>query len=137
MFELTQTADLSHWNGDRNDKAWQSYVAGVRLFVERGEPAAAAPLVAGAPQQGPRIGTRPMAILAAVAVIAGAIVWAVLRLGATHAIQGARTAQAIGSSSGAMASSAPSGVSLAVLPFVDMSPLHDQDYFSDGLSEDC
>jgi TolB-like protein len=136
MFELTHTADLSHWNGDRNDKAWQSYVAGVRLFVARGEPAAAASLVAGASQQGLRIGTRPMAILAAVAVIAGAIVWGVLRLGATHANQGARTAQAVGSSSGAMASSAPSGVSLAVLPFVDMSPLHDQDYFSDGLSEE-
>jgi TolB-like protein len=31
---------------------------------------------------------------------------------------------------------APTGVSLAVLPFADMSPQHDQDYFSDGLSEE-
>jgi TolB-like protein/Tfp pilus assembly protein PilF len=31
---------------------------------------------------------------------------------------------------------APSGVSLAVLPFVDLSPEHNQDYFSDGLSEE-
>src|ERR1700733_10814558 len=36
MFELTHTADLSQWRGDRKDAAWQSFVAGVRLFVERG-----------------------------------------------------------------------------------------------------
>jgi TolB-like protein len=35
MFELTHTADLSHWTGDISDKAWQSYVAGVRRFVEK------------------------------------------------------------------------------------------------------
>src|SRR4029077_11979020 len=28
------------------------------------------------------------------------------------------------------------GISLAVLPFADMSPQHDQEYFSDGLSEE-
>ena len=36
MFELTQTADLSNWNGDANDKAWLAYVTSVRRFVERG-----------------------------------------------------------------------------------------------------
>ncbi len=35
MFELTHTADLSQWTGDRKDAAWQSFVGGVRLFVER------------------------------------------------------------------------------------------------------
>ncbi len=35
MFELTQTADLSHWQGDANDPAWRAYVADVRRFVER------------------------------------------------------------------------------------------------------
>jgi TolB-like protein/Tfp pilus assembly protein PilF len=39
MFELTQTADLSHWNGDAHDPAWRAYVADVRRFVERGEAA--------------------------------------------------------------------------------------------------
>jgi TolB-like protein/Tfp pilus assembly protein PilF len=38
MFELTQTADLSHWTGDVIDKAWQSYLAGLRRFVEKGSP---------------------------------------------------------------------------------------------------
>src|ERR1700733_8425195 len=35
MFELTHTADLSNWTGDPNDKAWQSYLAGLRRFVEK------------------------------------------------------------------------------------------------------
>jgi Tol biopolymer transport system component len=30
MFELTHTADLAAWNGDRGDKRWQSFVAGLR-----------------------------------------------------------------------------------------------------------
>src|SRR3954469_15317666 len=29
IFELTHTADLTHWQGDRKDKAWQSLVADV------------------------------------------------------------------------------------------------------------
>jgi len=36
MFELTHTADLSQWTGERKDQTWQSFLAGVRLFVERG-----------------------------------------------------------------------------------------------------
>src|ERR1700684_3886535 len=36
IFELTHTADLSHWSGDPNDKAWQSCLSGVRRFVEEG-----------------------------------------------------------------------------------------------------
>jgi TolB-like protein/Flp pilus assembly protein TadD len=33
MFELTQTADLSHWQGDPGDRAWQAFQADVRRFV--------------------------------------------------------------------------------------------------------
>jgi TolB-like protein/Tfp pilus assembly protein PilF len=33
MFELTQTADLSHWNGDESDAAWHAYLAGLQRFV--------------------------------------------------------------------------------------------------------
>jgi hypothetical protein len=36
MFELKQTADLSNWSGDPNDKTWLAYVASVRRFVEHG-----------------------------------------------------------------------------------------------------
>lgn len=33
MFELTQTAELSHWAGDPADRAWQSFLDGVRGFI--------------------------------------------------------------------------------------------------------
>jgi TolB-like protein/Flp pilus assembly protein TadD len=33
MFELTQTADLSHWHGDAYDPAWRAFVADVTGFV--------------------------------------------------------------------------------------------------------
>jgi TolB-like protein len=36
MFELMHTADLSQWTGDAGDKVWQTYLAGVRKFVESG-----------------------------------------------------------------------------------------------------
>jgi Tol biopolymer transport system component len=35
MFELTHTADLSHWKGNQDDPAWQAFVAGVQRFVQR------------------------------------------------------------------------------------------------------
>lgn len=35
MFELTHTADLSGWDGDVRDPAWQSVVASVRRYVEQ------------------------------------------------------------------------------------------------------
>jgi len=41
MFELTQTADLSHWNGDGSDPAWRTFLADVRKFV--GEKSAPVP----------------------------------------------------------------------------------------------
>jgi tetratricopeptide (TPR) repeat protein len=33
MFELTQTAELSRWSGNRNDRAWQGFVDDLRAFV--------------------------------------------------------------------------------------------------------
>lgn len=44
MFELTQTAELGHWRGDRGDPAWQAFVRDVRGFVASG---AAADAVSG------------------------------------------------------------------------------------------
>jgi TolB-like protein len=34
MFELTQTADLSHWAGEADDSSWRAFLADVRRFVE-------------------------------------------------------------------------------------------------------
>jgi adenylate cyclase len=41
MFELTQTADLTHWDGAPTDKTWLAFLADVRRFVQS---AAAAPV---------------------------------------------------------------------------------------------
>jgi hypothetical protein len=30
MFELTQTADLAHWQGEARDPAWTAFLADVR-----------------------------------------------------------------------------------------------------------
>jgi hypothetical protein len=35
MFELTHTADLSHWKGKPDDPAWQGFITGLRRFIER------------------------------------------------------------------------------------------------------
>ena len=44
MFELTQTAELSHWTGDAGDRAWQAFLGDVRGFV--GREAVATPIIA-------------------------------------------------------------------------------------------
>ena len=63
MFELTQTADLAHWQGDAGDMAWSSFVADVRRIMAARDKMTAKPVPvsvgpAGAPAQDPR-GTRP------------------------------------------------------------------------------
>jgi len=35
MFELTQTAELSHWAGDTSDRAWRQFVSHVHEFIGR------------------------------------------------------------------------------------------------------
>ena len=35
MFELTQTADLSQWAGNPDDRAWQAFLADVRMIIQR------------------------------------------------------------------------------------------------------
>jgi TolB-like protein len=83
MFELTQTAELSHWQGDAADKAWQSFVHDVRRFVE----ASAVPAASNVPAAPPSL-------------------------------------------------SRSTKVSICVLPFANMSGDPEQEYFSDGISED-
>ncbi|MGZ3276368.1 MAG: TIR domain-containing protein, partial [Caulobacteraceae bacterium] len=87
MFELTQTAELAHWDGAPSDKAWQAFLADVRRFVE-----------ARGGAEGPAASRQP------------------------------RPAQAA-----APKSSKPS---ICVLPFANMSGDAEQEYFSDGVSED-
>ena len=58
MFELTQTADLTGWSGDREDPRWRSFVGDVRLVVDRrrqqaGAAASSAPAQAVPPPVAP------------------------------------------------------------------------------------
>jgi adenylate cyclase len=46
MFELTQTAELSHWHGDAGDKAWVSFLGDVQRFVAA-RPSSAMPALGG------------------------------------------------------------------------------------------
>jgi TolB-like protein/Flp pilus assembly protein TadD len=46
MFELTQTAELTHWQGDASDSAWRSFLSDVYRFVAKGGAAPSAPPVA-------------------------------------------------------------------------------------------
>ena len=49
MFELTQTADLSHWEGAPADRAWLAFLADVKRFVDKGAPASPSGPAAFAP----------------------------------------------------------------------------------------
>lgn len=51
MFELVQTAELSHWQGDYSDRDWQDFVRQVREFVGKGGAAAAPATPAPAPKR--------------------------------------------------------------------------------------
>jgi TolB-like protein/tetratricopeptide (TPR) repeat protein len=62
MFELTQTAELSHWTGDTGDRAWLALLGDVLRFVERGGPApapVAEVIPAPTPAKGKAHGHRP------------------------------------------------------------------------------
>ncbi len=49
MFELTQTAELSHWQGDAADKVWRAFLTDVRRFVGKEGPTEAVQAAPPAP----------------------------------------------------------------------------------------
>ena len=127
MFELKHTAELAHWKGEPNDPAWKAFVADVHRFVRKGEPAASTPVVAQAAKRSWSTALALWLLVAAV-LLAGAAVWAVMHWGGRQASSAA--------SSAAPTAAAAAPVTLAVLPFADMSPAKDQEYFADGMTEE-
>jgi len=69
--------------------------------------------------------------LAAIVLIAAALGYALTRSPGTEPVAATKTASGLGT-----AALATDDRSIAVLPFVDMSEKRDQEYFSDGLSEE-
>jgi TolB-like protein len=132
MFELVQTADLSQWQGDDSDPSWMTYLAALRHVAAKDGTAVAAaspttavheaPVVFTKPEQAaaPRP-TRPFALLP-VSIVAGL---ALLVIGVGWWWNANRAAGA-----------APAPVTLAVLPFANLSSDREQEYFSDGLTEE-
>ncbi len=114
MFELTQTADLNHWDGSPTDKVWNAFVADVRRFVERDRASADDRALASAEApRGSAVGSSAAAFSAPTALAA--------QVPSTlHVPVGER-------------GDAPS---LAVMPFANRSGLPEDDVFSIGMVED-
>src|SRR5215469_7679026 len=87
-----------------------------------------------------RIGQGELTIIALLVLIGAGLLVVLVRApteaSAGHRAGGVPDSGAIVSTSmrATAPAASPQGTSLAVLPFADMSPQHDQEYFSDGLS---
>ena len=84
-----------------------------------------------------KVGAGELAILSVLVLIAAGLLVVFVRVPDEHAQSRATPSEQHNvAQSGRATVAAPEGVSLAVLPFVDMSAEHNQEYFSDGLSEE-
>ncbi len=128
MFELTQTADLSHWRGKAEDPAWQAFVGDVRRMLGREVPESGAAAGGSAPRR--QVGgdasalarlRRHAPILALLLLIAAAVAIYALSRRSDTAVQSVAEA---------------GNVSIAVLPFRNLSADKDQEFFSDGMTEE-
>jgi TolB-like protein len=75
-----------------------------------------------------RISGAELSILIALLLVAGSVLWWASRMGSTHVASAVADATHFNTPLG--------DKSIAVLPFVDLSERHDQEYFADGMAEE-
>jgi len=132
MFELKQTADLSHWRGASDDQAWQAFVDDVRRKVGRSASETAAPTASHASASEStqanrkrglaRFGRKTVGILALLLIVSAALVYVFVR--------------SSGQDAPTTAASQQTGPSIAVLPFANLTGDPDKDYLGDGMAEE-
>jgi len=133
MFELTQTAELGHWTGDRADPAWRSFLGDVRQHLASGSHGGQSN-PSGATREAPSIQEVYLAAksnqslnrrtligsgAAGIGLIGTGLIWWLNRQDQSR---------------GAMRSTGSADNRVAVLPFLNLSGDPKQDYFADGLS---
>jgi len=129
MFELTHTAELSHWRGDVRDPGWRAYVDDVGRFVKRTVPGApggdesiaARTVSARLPPPATRgLSGKWIALISVVSILALASAFMLPRL--------LRTPPDAATAAGA--------VSVAVMPFANVTGNPDKEYIGDGIAEE-
>jgi TolB-like protein len=134
IFELTHTADLSHWTGEPNDPTWQSFVAGLRHYVHKGVPPATPASIAGRSRNRRTISAKSLGIVVATVVVVGGSVWGLNRMAARYSA----TAAVASTAASAPISVAPvqSRNSIAVMSFANLTGDASKDYLGDGMAEE-